>query len=95
MGYMKKNEAIGMSLREHGMAYGLLCQSTLLVSAPVPERERDRECDMSLGSPVITSIYSQALPRTILANSFVITGSCWDCKYCLTLIECRVRHCIG
>jgi NADH:ubiquinone oxidoreductase subunit H len=54
MGYMeeKENGAIGHSLREHGKAHGLLCQSTPCecVSAPirVQEKERDRQCKCNI-----------------------------------------------
>jgi hypothetical protein len=48
MGYIRANGAIGISLRENGrhIAHSV---SALLVSAPVPEREEDRGCDIGWG----------------------------------------------
>jgi hypothetical protein len=49
MDYIRANGAIGISLREHGrhIAHSV---RTLLVSAPVPEREEDRGCDTIVAS---------------------------------------------
>jgi hypothetical protein len=49
MGYIRANGAIYISLRENGrhMAHSV---RALLVSAPVPEREKDRGCDNMLAT---------------------------------------------
>jgi hypothetical protein len=44
MGYRRANGAIGISLRENGKHIAHSVRA-LLVSAPVPEREKDRGCD--------------------------------------------------
>jgi hypothetical protein len=41
-GYMRANGAIGISLREHGKARGLLCQSTPCECACTGEKKRSR-----------------------------------------------------
>jgi hypothetical protein len=48
MGYILANGAIGISLRENGR-YIAHSVRALFVSAPVPEREKDRGCDKKQG----------------------------------------------
>jgi hypothetical protein len=44
MGYIRTNGAIGISPRENARRIAHSVRA-LLVSAPVPEREKDRGCD--------------------------------------------------